>query len=276
MNKFDNLVKEDHDEFTNRFCYEILYDFIWEILVEAAQVCKIDKSKLEYSNLRRTWGELRSRLSSVTTHKESIIWDKLINDISSFRHKYAHFIISKVEPTIDELKKWRDDSTNFLSWFRRIIPKYIEKLPSFQAALTLYQSLDEYFFRVKDIIADYGEEDIPHLMEGVYLFDQFKYQDLQSIFKTLKSKIGEIDDITNLPLDVFQELVKFIEFVGLFSGREYSYLESSKCPKCGDKIGETQHYLGGGSEWDPEPSAVYYKVGCEKCDYTVHEETIDI
>lgn len=191
IEKFDNLINEKHDDYTNRFCYEVLYDFVWNILVGAYLKCEIDKSKMEFSNLQRSWKELRSRIIKVTTPKELMSWDKFINSISSYRHKYAHSIPSRPDPTIEDLKNWREESIDFLSWLQKVIPEYVKKLPSFQAVLTLYNSLQNYFFEVRDIIADYRKNP-PHLMERVWIFERFDFQDLQKNVDNLKDKISEI------------------------------------------------------------------------------------
>ncbi|MDD4877940.1 MAG: hypothetical protein PHO02_02800 [Candidatus Nanoarchaeia archaeon] len=51
---------------------------------------------------------------------------------------------------------------------------------------------------------------------------------------------------------------------------------NSLCPECGGKIIETQKTIYRGYEEDQEPVAIKYRIGCSNCDYTIHEETIDI
>ena len=51
---------------------------------------------------------------------------------------------------------------------------------------------------------------------------------------------------------------------------------SSICPNCGGTINETQRTIYRGHEEDQEPVAIKHRVGCSECDYTIHEDTIDI
>ncbi|MFA5050433.1 MAG: hypothetical protein WC501_05485 [Candidatus Micrarchaeia archaeon] len=50
----------------------------------------------------------------------------------------------------------------------------------------------------------------------------------------------------------------------------------SVCPNCGGAIKETQKTIYQGHEEDQEPIAIYHRVGCLECNYTLHEDTIDI
>ncbi|OGM10732.1 hypothetical protein A2Z22_00750 [Candidatus Woesebacteria bacterium RBG_16_34_12] len=84
-------------------------------------------------------------------------------------------------------------------------------------------------------------------------------------------KIEKLDDIERTDLE---KLIQLVKIVYNFKGKEEILLKYSVCPKCGDKIKETQQYIGGSAE--DEPAGVYYRVGCQKCDYLIHDETFDI
>jgi hypothetical protein len=69
-------------------------------------------------------------------------------------------------------------------------------------------------------------------------------------------------------------LIELAKQAERLDARETILLRFGICPKCGGKIVDTQKEIAGGPE-EP-PSAIYVRTGCEKCDYTLNEETIDI
>lgn len=71
-----------------------------------------------------------------------------------------------------------------------------------------------------------------------------------------------------------EKLIQIAKIISDFKGKEEILLRYSICPKCGGKVRETQRRFGG-TEDDPMPDGVYLRVGCEKCDYELHSETID-
>lgn len=85
-------------------------------------------------------------------------------------------------------------------------------------------------------------------------------------------KLKNYRDVDQNDLEI---LIKLVEIVNRADAAESSCLSKNKCPKCGSKIVESSHYIGG-SEDHPEPYAVVYRVGCESCDYILNKETFNI
>ena len=82
---------------------------------------------------------------------------------------------------------------------------------------------------------------------------------------------AKLENIERLDLERLVQLVKTISY---FRGKEAVLLKHSVCPKCGGITKETDEYLGGTYD-DPEPRGMHVRIGCEKCNYELCNETID-
>jgi uncharacterized protein with PIN domain len=94
--------------------------------------------------------------------------------------------------------------------------------------------------------------------------------------KTLPEILENIKNLEDTKRSDLESLIQLVKIVNNFKGREEVLLRFSVCPKCGGKIEETEHYVGGDTEDQPEPTGVYIRVGCQKCDYLIHDDIIDI
>jgi ribosomal protein S27AE len=87
----------------------------------------------------------------------------------------------------------------------------------------------------------------------------------------LKQKLATASTAEDLDRADLDNLINLVKIISKIRGREEILLRQSICPKCGGKIVETQKGFG-----HPDTSfGMTYRVGCEKCDYTLHKETID-
>ena len=79
---------------------------------------------------------------------------------------------------------------------------------------------------------------------------------------------GVITNLSDLKI-----IIESIEKKERIDGEKWAMVGRNICPKCGSKIKQTQTNFGG-NEDDPEPDGIYYRVGCEKCDFYLEEDTI--
>lgn len=269
---FENRLS---DENSRNFAYQLLYKWYFHWIKIAAKFCELPKSAIEYHAINRTWGRVREILESENKTVKFDGWNNIFKNMAHYRDPIAHKL-SGDPPSEKEILKWRHSAENFPKFLTNPIRNYRKSLPTVKMANHLAELVEKYIWRADSLLREYGKEDIPFVLHDPYAFDDsFDYSDLPDVIKRLKTKIRKIDNITKYSLNDISDIIKIVEFISIFRGREYTYIEKSVCPKCGGEIQETSSYYGG-NEMDPEPTGLTYRVGCNKCDYTLNVETIDL
>ena len=99
-----------------------------------------------------------------------------------------------------------------------------------------------------------------------------KYPEIKELLNLAKNMLKDSNFSKDLTADELRILFKLIEVVSRIDTAESICISFDVCPKCGDKIEESEIPLYHHYEDESEPYAVKYRVGCKKCDYTLNEE----
>ena len=79
------------------------------------------------------------------------------------------------------------------------------------------------------------------------------------------------DELKKSDLD---NLLFITRLVARFQGRDDMLVHLNRCPKCGGNIRQTSHTIGYKSYDSDEPTGEKYRIGCDKCNYTLDEDTV--
>ena len=254
-----------------RTAYNPLYDYFQKLTVHIGiEFCGLKKEVFNNYQLNGRWGVICNCLILIEDPKK---WNDLIKKLSKIRNGVEHN--DSYDPDKDQLLKIRKDTEDFTEWIVEVAKEYYKKSKDFTFKEHFYIASKKYIERAESIIQEYGEEP-PYItkLNSFMEFEEIPYQQLPELIKSLEERlknIAKLEDIERSDLEVLIQLVKIISNL---KGREEILISYPVCPKCGGEIKETQHYSGGGPE-DP-PSEVYIRVGCQKCDYLIHDESIDI
>jgi len=120
---------------------------------------------------------------------------------------------------------------------------------------------------------EYGKK-TPHIASIGYLMkqDEVEYQDFLDLLKALETKLNHFGELKDVERSDLENLIRTVRISSILQAREELLIEYGVCPSCGGKIVESEKYVGGGTENQPEPNGIVYKVGCEKCDYEIYDE----
>lgn len=123
----------------------------------------------------------------------------------------------------------------------------------------------------------FGGEETPPTAKGDFSIVSGKesYEELKGFAKILEQTLVQVKGEEGVERSTLSNLITVVQIIGTSRGKEETLLTFSLCPKCRGKITETQNEFGG-DECNPEPTGIFYRVGCEKCDYVVHTDTINI
>jgi len=266
LNIFDDFKLDDI--LVRRYACKPLWDFFQKIILEVGvDLCDLDRNSLKISHLKTRWENIKYSLVYV---EEPKIWDETINEMHNIRSKVEHN--DEYSPEKERLLVLRDKAPAFKEWIIRTAKDYYRLSNNF----TLKEGYDHLSNRYIDIarfiIHEYGSNP-PHTAKLDYPYEADKYSQISELMETLKArskKIVDLEDIERLDLE---NLIKLVDIISDFKGKESVLLSFSVCPKCGGKIETTNKYYGE-TEYDPEPDGLIYRVGCDECDYEQHSEVI--
>jgi len=265
---FDNF--ELDDILVRRYACKPLWDYFQKIILEVGvDLCDLHPNSLKISHLKTRWENIKYCLEYVGDPE---IWDETINEMNKIRSKVEHD--DEYDPKKERLLVLRTKAPEFKEWIIRNAQEYYKQSNDFTLKESYYHLSKRYIDIAKFIIYEYGS-DSPHTAKLDYLNDPDKYSQIPDLIETIQTrlkKIAKLEDIERLDLE---NLIKIVEIISDFKGKEHVLLSFSVCPKCGGKIKDTNQYFGG-TEYDPEPDGLVYRVGCEKCDYEIHSEVINI
>ena len=269
---FDNLGLKDIYE--RRVAYKPLYEYFQKLILEiGVRLCGLNQNSLRIAHLKTRWENIKYCLGYI---EDPRVWEDLINKVNNIRQKVEHN--DYYDPKQNELIEIRNKAPKFKEWIIRVAKEYYKKWKSkdFTFKEAFYHLSNRYIEEAEWILQEYGKNP-PYAATSDYALDleEYSYPQLSELTVVLKKrlkKVAKLEDIERSDLEILIQIVKIISH---FKGKEEILLRYSICPKCGGKIKETQRYLGGTYD-DPEPDRIYYRVGCEKCDYVLHSEIIDI
>jgi len=139
---------------------------------------------------------------------------------------------------------------------------------------TFYKYSEHYITEAKIILSEFGEN-TPYAVCDELEFLEDAYQQLPILMTYLKRRI-QLSKLENIEVMDLENLIKIVKIVSNFKGNEETLMSNGICPKCGGEIKETQTYFGGGTEYQPEPDGIFIRIGCQKCDYEVYQDIINI
>jgi hypothetical protein len=271
LRSFDSL--DLNDPYIRKVAYKLLYDPLKSLLVEVgSKLLGIRKGTLRsYASLKLRWKIIKDvvQQENLTSLEELEKWSQLINEVDNVRQKAAHN--ENYYPSLDQLKRIREEIPNFC---KRLI--FVgEKLSNLPFKEQFCYRLRYYLFLAERVSKEFNEDSYISQRITPLLLPLFPSKDytLPNLIAASKKVLNELKkrDAKGNDLDLLVQLGNFISY---FNGAESMLLSFNKCPKCGGNIKIKETYFGGSIE--DAPTGVTYRIGCEKCNYTLNEETFDI
>jgi len=240
-----------------------IYDYYKGLLLSIGETfCHIDRKTLIKYGLKVRWDFIKVKLQSVDSCEE---WDKIIYPLDENRHRVEHN--DNYIPDKKILDKIRRESSNYKKWLEKTGSEYFKISKNFTFKESFYQNLKIYVKECEMLVEKFGKEPyISYLLEDVW--EQIPVQ-LDQLHKRLE-KLNKLKEIT--PSDL-ENLLILVKIISKFEAREDILLKHYICPKCGGEIVEDNIPFGSSPE-DTEPNGIYYRVGCNKCDYYIDSDTI--
>lgn len=261
---FDYSKKNNFYE--KRIVSKSLYEYYQRVLLAVGlHLCSLNKESLRICHLKTLWNMIKPCLSYIDPNLRK--WEELIYNINGIRSRIEHNL--EYEPPLENLKDIRKEAPKFRDWILDVAKKYYKESKNFTFKEAFKNNLSFYIQEVELLIHEFGEN-----LKTQNPFEKEEYENLPSLIKRLKKKEKEISNLDDISSDDLTDLITLVKIINKFRGKEEVLLSQSICPQCGGKIKETQKETGG--RYDEPPTAVHLRVGCEKCDYTLHTETIDI
>jgi hypothetical protein len=201
-------------------------------------------------------------------------WNDLVYGLNNMRSRVEHNDYRY--PSKTALSGLRSQAEEFKDWILKVGRLYHSKSERFSFAQK-YSALSRWYIGEADWMLHLYGERIPYVAQRGYVpsGEEHPYEKLKSARDVLESRIREIGGIDDIKHDDLDNLVDLVREVERLKAKEEILLQQSVCPKCGGKIVQTERAVGGSPD-DPMPYAVLYRVGCNKCDYELDRETIEL
>jgi hypothetical protein len=259
------------DESSRRVSLVPLYDLYLIILAYVGvRLCELNRAKFSGPLLTERWTEVKKCLEKVGNIPQR--YDDEIKNFHKIRNKTQHdeIYIPEKSRLLDFRKMWSE----FLEWIIDIGNFHYKEVIMNMTFTQRFIELSKSYIGRSDYVFDvYGDEP-PFLTRSDVLFED-AYQELGECRNVLDSRLRKLHSANDITKEDFDSLIMLVTHIERIDAKEYVYLEREICPKCGGKISETQSIFGGSDE-DPEPTSIRYRVGCEQCDFELHSETIDV
>jgi len=267
----ENFDAIELDNITSkRMAQQVLYDYFQKLTLEIGISIGLNKEMLQGGHLNSRWITLKRCLNSITQTQD---WDSLIEKMVKIRNATSH--IDYFIPQSSELKKIREEAPKFKEWIIKFAKEYYKKSKNFTFKEKFYLFSQNYISVAEMIFKDYGE-DYP-LESKLDIFPEpisrIPYHELKKYVKYLNQRLKELAKLDEITRDDLEKLIAIVETTAFIKGREEISLQSSKCPRCGGEIKETEAPIGSNDEY---AQGIYYRVGCENCNYVIHEDTVDL
>ncbi len=268
LDLYDSLPKETF--IARRTAFSPLYEFFHRIsLVVGVKLCRLNADSLRISHLRTVWNQLRVPMSVVNQEFES--WDELISRVQNVRNGIEHNL--EYDPTPSNLDKIRREAPEFRDWILDAGLRVLKESKDYTLSQHYDSMIAGLLDRAQRLVEQYRVREGPlseHVKEAQSLINSV------TAGRKLKKAVHEVQAkvVSEVGLSDLNDLVAVSQIVSRLEGIEHYLIGESICPNCGGNIVQTQESMGGGS--DEPPSAIYYRVGCEKCDYELVSETIGL
>lgn len=251
--------RESDNPLVRRTNFKYLYDFYQHLVVVVGEnLCSLPTGAMR-QGLPLAWGRLQIHFS---TYEDYWDWNKIIKKINDIRndieHKMDYF------PPEGTLAEIREKAPEFRDWIvasGRRYRKESENFDHFHAFMNMWRN---YFSIVEELFPEaYNKESTDPL-------EQMELEDIEAALTESKVRLVDPTKTKVTKEDLFL-LERLINAKSRIDVRESTLLSMGLCPKCGAKIIETNKSYGNPGE---EPTSIHYRVGCEKCGYTVHSEVM--
>ncbi len=269
------LASYDAQDLTNqyqkRMAFYPLHDYFHlHILEIGVRFCGIPEVALKSCSIKVRWEHVKDVLSEIGNIPSE--WDQVIRTLHNLRNKLAH---EDAVPNIRALEFIRSKAEEFSKWIIESGGNYFVQSSGFPLIQRFKKLARWYVNRADSILSEYGKT-VPHYVLGNLRWTKevffIKIKSLKASAAHAGKSITSVAEITSSNLDGLISLITEIERL---DARECVYLEFNICPLCGSKIVSSQQTLGG-SFTDPVPTEIHYRIGCEKCDYEVMYETVQV
>jgi len=266
---FDSIDLDD--EYKRRLAVKPLYDFFQIALLEVGnQMCGLYRNSLRNCHLEARWIAVKSVLEIIG---DASRWDKLVRTIHNERMSSEHNDYSS--PSKQALLDVRKQAGEFADWVLDLGQRYYKESKGFTFIQEFAASSRWYVGQAERILSELGETPPFCVKEDFYLAGfENSYNRLKALNDAVDTRSLAVRSVNELTKEDLSNLVNLIRIVERVDANESVMLSQSKCPKCGGNIVETEKYVGGLEA--EEPNAIFYRVGCDKCDYVFDTETIDL
>lgn len=255
------------NEANRRMSSKPLYDYFQMLLREVGvKRCGLNENSIKNAHINVRWINVRSCLECI---EDPSIWDDLIKIMDKIRSRVEHN--DDYNPTESDLKFIRNKIPEFTLWIMRASDNYLKITSNFTFKESFYHNLNLNISKAEIIIREYCDDskDIQNDLNDYC----HQLTELIKDSRIILEKIEHLEDINRSDLG---NLIQLIKIITIFDTREEILLDYMICPKCGGNIKETNKNLNHGTYEDTEPYGIYYRVGCQKCDYTIHDEIFDL
>jgi hypothetical protein len=260
-------AQDINQECFRRTAVKPLYDYFQTVLYEVAwRFFNQDRNCLRNQGLEARWNMLLNIPGGLVEVEK---WNTLIQEVQKMRARVEHN--DDYDPNKNTLITFRKEIVDFANWIIDCGNKYYRQKKNLSFVESYLNSVSWYISQAEWFISEFGEE-TPYCAK--LDIDAEEYQEIKKIKDKMSRRSSEIKTAEDVTKEDFDDLVRLIKQIERIDAKETALLHFSICPKCGDKIAESSQYVGGG--YDSEPTAIVYRVGCQKCNYEVNNETIDI
>jgi hypothetical protein len=250
-----------------RMALQPLYDYFQLLVLHVSSQVDFDEKIISKMMIKQRWKYVSSKLLLVDNNLER--WNEIINILNQSRQHVAHNDLEV--PNIKNLDKVRLQAKKFKTWLFETAKKYQESKKSYTFTTAFISHIDGLYMSLLFI-----QEQI-HRGDRDYIKKTSNLEFLNNVDNVIKDYKKRFDkpDVRELEIEDLQLLLNMRQLDAEWNSREYALLALDKCPMCNSNIKETQKDLGI-DYGDGSPTSIKYRVGCEKCSYTLNEEVIDI
>lgn len=264
LKTFDSLEKDSL--ILRRLAYKPLYEFFKKIVFSVGvNLCYLHERTFKNLHLKPIWVDLKLRLFQIDSQLDE--WNMLIKKIDKIRQGVEHN--SDYDVNQNSLQDIRNKAPEFRTWILNTGREYYKKSKDFTFKEILYSQLTYHLLEIKVLVEEYGEA--PHLLSHLNKEEYSQVPELINKVKSIKRKVSNLQDMT---FQDFLDFLRLVQIIAKFRVIEENLLSKSICPKCSNKITQTPKYISG--KYDEPPTVMQYRIGCESCDYTIYEDTVDI
>ena len=259
-------------EYQRRTSVKSLWDYFRILVLEiGVHFCGLNRNSLKHYHLKTRWDIVKSCLEQIG---DATRWDESVHALHNMRSSIEH--TDYKVPSKTALLQIRERIPEFKDWILKAGKQYYKESKGF-SFIKKYSLLSRWYIGRADWMINQFGEKTPYCLEGEIVLPSEKhpYIKMKPLRDSLESRNREVVGINDLTQRDLDELVELVTIVERLDARESVLLQQNVCPKCGGKITSTHRGVGGSSD-DPVPSAIIYRIGCEKCDYVIHSDTIDV